>query len=277
MSKSEQIRRFYEFGPFRVDASERVLLREGKPVMLTPKLFDTLLALVERSGHIVEKAELMETVWPGTFVEESNLSSSVSLLRKTLGSDEDGRSYIETVPRRGYRFVAAVELTDEHADLIVGRRTRVHVMTREEEETSDHEEINAAADNKQRSFGPAAVQRSDAVKRESLVPTTSATPLASASHWNKGAVIFALATIAIFGAGTFLGVRYSGRNNRENAGDHFSRINLARLTTTGRAHDAAISPDGKYVAHVLKSAGGESLWLKHVATGSDQEKLTVRR
>ena len=277
MSKSEQIKRFYEFGPFRVDATERVLLREGKPVMLTPKLFDTLLALVERSGHIVEKAELMETVWPGTFVEESNLSSSVSLLRKTLGSDQDGRSYIETVPRRGYRFVAAVELTDEHADLIVGRRTRVHVMTREEEETSDHEEIDASARNKQRGFGTAAVQVPDALERESLVPTTSATPLASASHWNKRAIIFALATIAILGAAAFLGVRYFKRNDRANAGDHFTRIKMGRLTTSGRAHDAAISPDGKYVAHVLTSGGGESLWLRHVATGSDQEILPVSR
>ena len=81
MSKSEQKQHSYVFGPFRVDAYERVLLREDKPVLLTPKLFDTLLALVERSGHIVDKSELMETVWPGTFVEESNLSSSVSLLR----------------------------------------------------------------------------------------------------------------------------------------------------------------------------------------------------
>src|SRR5437867_157426 len=143
MSKGEQIKRFYEFGPFRVDASERVLLREGRPVMLTPKLFDTLLALVERSGHIVEKAELMETVWPGTFVEESNLSSNVSLLRKTLGSAEDGKPYIETVSRRGYRFAAGVEVTGESTDLIVGRRTRMHFVTREEEETAEQEEIRA--------------------------------------------------------------------------------------------------------------------------------------
>ncbi len=102
--------RLYEFGPFRVDAGERVLLREGRPVPLTPKLFDTLLALVERSGHVVEKSELMETVWPGTFVEESNLSSNVSLLRKALGAGEGGEPFIETVARRGYRFADYVRL-----------------------------------------------------------------------------------------------------------------------------------------------------------------------
>ena len=99
---------FYEFGPFRLDARERILRRGSEPMTLTPKLFDTLLVLVERSGHIVEKGELLEAVWPDTFVEESNLSSNVSLLRKVLGEAEGGRPYIETIPKRGYRFAAVV-------------------------------------------------------------------------------------------------------------------------------------------------------------------------
>lgn len=278
MSKSEQIKRFYEFGPFRVDASERVLLREGKPVMLTPKLFDTLLALVERSGHIVEKAELMETVWPGTFVEESNLSSSVSLLRKTLGSAEDGQPYIETVPRRGYRFAAAVELTDQSADLIVGRRTRVHVITREEEETSDHEEIGAAASNKQRMLGTAAVQVPGTVGLESLVPTTSTTHLARAGQWHKRAIIFAISTIVVLVAGIVVGLRYVGsKKSATRAGSPFAKIKLARLTTSGAVDDASISPDGKFLAHVVRSSGQQGLWLRNIATGSDQEIVPLSR
>ena len=239
MSNNEEIKRFYEFGPFRVDTSERVLLREGQPVMLSPKLFDTLLALVERSGHIVEKAELMETVWPGTFVEESNLSSSVSLLRKTLGSGVDGKSYIETVPRRGYRFTGAVEVMGQSTDLIVGRRTRVHVVTHEEEETS-----------------PAEIE---------IVP-----PTRSPAIWKKRSVILGLSALVIAVAGVLLGLRYFGTKST-NAFEPFSKFKMARLTTTGRANDAAISPDGKFVVHAMDNAGEQSLWLRHIPTGSDQE------
>jgi len=99
---------FYEFGPFRIDLTERVLFRAGRPVPLPPKTFDTLVALLERRGHIVEKDELMKKVWPDTFVEEVNLARHVSNLRKALGAEDEDQLYIETVPRRGYRFVADV-------------------------------------------------------------------------------------------------------------------------------------------------------------------------
>ena len=105
---SDQPRVFYEFGPFRLDASERVLLHSGERVALTPKVFDTLLALVQSSGKLVEKDALMRLVWPDTaFVEEGNLANNVFVLRKALGETADQR-YIETVPKRGYRFVAEV-------------------------------------------------------------------------------------------------------------------------------------------------------------------------
>lgn len=98
----------YEFGRFRLDAAERTLLRAGEPVPLTPKVFGILLALVENSGRVVEKDELMRQVWPDSFVEEGNLTQNISLLRKALGETSDGKPYIETVARRGYRFVASV-------------------------------------------------------------------------------------------------------------------------------------------------------------------------
>ncbi len=105
----EQESQFYEFGRFRLDTSERVLLRDLDPVPLTPKVFDILLALVERGGHIVEKDDLMKKVWPNTFVEEGNLTQNVSVLRKALGENPTSPQFIETVARRGYRFVAAVK------------------------------------------------------------------------------------------------------------------------------------------------------------------------
>ncbi|HWN08985.1 MAG TPA: tetratricopeptide repeat protein [Pyrinomonadaceae bacterium] len=139
---------FYEFGPFRLDVSERILRRGNEPMTLTPKLFDTLLVLVERSGHIVEKSDLLEAVWPDTFVEESNLSSNVSLLRKALGEAEGGRPYIETIPKRGYRFADVVrELTPDYGgdDVIVSRHVRERVVAREEIEIGDGDEVASLA------------------------------------------------------------------------------------------------------------------------------------
>jgi DNA-binding winged helix-turn-helix (wHTH) protein/TolB-like protein/Tfp pilus assembly protein PilF len=96
----------YEFGRFRLKVAERVLLREGELVPLTPKVFDILVILVEHGGQVVAKDDLMKRVWPNTFVEEGNLTQNISLLRKALGETPGGVQFIETVPRRGYRFVA---------------------------------------------------------------------------------------------------------------------------------------------------------------------------
>jgi DNA-binding winged helix-turn-helix (wHTH) protein/TolB-like protein/Tfp pilus assembly protein PilF len=95
----------YEFGRFRLKVAERVLLREGELVPLTPKVFDILVTLIEHGGQVVSKDDLMKRVWPNTFVEEGNLTQNVSLLRKALGESPGGVQFIETVPRRGYRFV----------------------------------------------------------------------------------------------------------------------------------------------------------------------------
>ncbi|MCI0620855.1 MAG: winged helix-turn-helix domain-containing protein [Acidobacteria bacterium] len=106
---NRQPQHIYEFGPFRLDAAEHLLLRDGEAVPLTPKAFDLLLALVEHHGHLLEKDELLKKVWPDTFVEEANLASNISQLRKALGDGENGERYIETVPKRGYRFVAPMK------------------------------------------------------------------------------------------------------------------------------------------------------------------------
>jgi TolB-like protein/DNA-binding winged helix-turn-helix (wHTH) protein len=100
----------YGFGLYRLDPEERVLLRDGQPVMLPPKDLETLLVLVESAGHIVDKEELLNKVWPGVFIEEGNLARHIFNLRQVLGDSPDGRKYIETIPRRGYRFVAAVQV-----------------------------------------------------------------------------------------------------------------------------------------------------------------------
>lgn len=104
----------YKFGRFRLKIAERLLLREGETVPLTPKVFDILVTLVENAGDVVTKDDLMKRVWPNTFVEEGNLTQNISLLRKALGESPGGAQFIETVPRRGYRFVS--ETTETWGD-----------------------------------------------------------------------------------------------------------------------------------------------------------------
>lgn len=129
----------FEFGPFRLEASERRLWRDGTElVQLPPKVFDLLVLLVENRGRLLDKSFLLESLWPGTFVEEANLSVNVSLLRKALG-DGAGGTYIETVPKRGYRFVANVtEVTGPAEELpaIIEPQQPVAIATRYEMPTA---------------------------------------------------------------------------------------------------------------------------------------------
>jgi pimeloyl-ACP methyl ester carboxylesterase/DNA-binding winged helix-turn-helix (wHTH) protein/class 3 adenylate cyclase len=128
-----QNKRFYLFGVFRIDITERVLFGEKGAIQLTPKAFDTLLFLVENNNHTLGKQELIETIWPDSFVEENNLAQNISILRKALGQKADGQDYIQTVPKRGYRFAAEVrEELEEDTALVVRERTRARVVVEEE-------------------------------------------------------------------------------------------------------------------------------------------------
>lgn len=124
--------RLYEFGPYQLDTTECRLWRNGELVQLTPKAFETLALLVERNGHLVEKDEMMKALWPDNFVEEANLTNNVYALRKILDKEQDGQSYIETVPKRGYRFTASVrELPFTGEELVLERQTRTRIVTEE--------------------------------------------------------------------------------------------------------------------------------------------------
>src|SRR5687767_3402352 len=110
---SLQTNRFYEFADFRLDPDEKVLLRDGRPVPLTPKVFDTLQILIESAGRLLEKDKLMQKIWRDRFVEETNLKFNIKVLRKALGDDASNPRFIETVPRRGYRFIADVTVRSQ--------------------------------------------------------------------------------------------------------------------------------------------------------------------
>lgn len=181
-------RHLYEFGPYRLDTAERLLLRDGEPVPLTPKAFETLVALVQRSGHLVEKDELMRAVWSDAFVEESNLTNNVYALRKMLGAGENGQSYIETVPKRGYRFTAMVKELPTEA-LLVEKRTLTRVVTEEQTIDDAGQPLVGAGE---------AIERPDDMAK-GLSNTDISLPRRAAWRW----VIIALATASVGVAGFF--------------------------------------------------------------------------
>jgi DNA-binding winged helix-turn-helix (wHTH) protein/TolB-like protein len=127
----------FEFGQFRFDPAEHLLLRDGKPVSLTPKAFEILQILLMSSGRLLSKEELMSRIWPNSFVEEANLTVNISALRKALGDRPDGGDYIETVPKHGYRFVAEVTELLEEAEAASRPQVRIVVQPREEREESE--------------------------------------------------------------------------------------------------------------------------------------------
>jgi len=119
----------YEFGPFQVDPAKQMLLRENQHVAITPKVFETLLILVRHSREVVTKDDLIKGVWPDAFVEESNLSQNIFVLRKTLGDTPEDRRYIATIPGRGYRFVAEVRtVAQDDDDVLISSSSRAQMV-----------------------------------------------------------------------------------------------------------------------------------------------------
>ena len=127
---SQQTTQLYEFGPFRIDTKDRLLFRDGQPIPLKPKVIDTLLVLIENSGRVLEKDELIQLLWPDTFVEEANLTQNIYVLRKALSGGAESETYIETIPRRGYRFAGDVRRVapDETVATIPAPRSRKWIL-----------------------------------------------------------------------------------------------------------------------------------------------------
>jgi eukaryotic-like serine/threonine-protein kinase len=146
---SKQDKRLYECGPFVLDPLNHVLSRDGSPLPLPPKAFDTLLVLVQHRGNLVEKEALLKAVWPDTFVEENNLTQYISLLRRVLGDNPEQRQYIETVPKLGYRFVALVREVEaqEQASEVQATRDVPRVITTSQRNAPGPETEKAPADD----------------------------------------------------------------------------------------------------------------------------------
>lgn len=221
---------FYEFGPFRLDSAKRLLLRNGELVPLKPKVFETLLILVEAQGQVLEKDELMQRIWPDSVVEENNLNVYISQLRRTLGESPDEHRYIVTIPGRGYRFVATV--------------SKVHTAV--------------AIDELQTA--------SLSVGTEEVTAVPALSPIQNVPSQRRRSLLLAVGLVAILA--TSLGVyRWAGSMGKR--AKPFEQVQIERVTTSGYAYNGTISPDGKYVAYVNFNADKYSLWLHEVGTSSN--------
>jgi DNA-binding winged helix-turn-helix (wHTH) protein len=176
-----------------LNLGERLLWRGDQVVPLTPKAFEMLLVLVESSGHVLTKDELLKRVWPDTIVEEANLSHNIYKLREALAEGSNGEKYIETLPRRGYRFVAKVtEVHHEDSDLIVAEELRTHIVIEEEHDT-DSSTVNL----------PAGVVEQPSQMRASIDALAQAVPIGTQRR-DRGLLILLVGALLIGGvAGSF--------------------------------------------------------------------------
>src|SRR5215813_4231512 len=245
------LRHLYKFDAFIVDVNERVLLRDGRMVPLTPKVFETLLLLVTNQGSIVTKEKMLSTLWPDVFVEESNVTFNITMLRKALGDTKQSPTYIETVPRRGYRFKTQVtEVLEEDTNVEIARPVIAH------QDGNGRLEGNGAHS--------ASLELPKATTKPSLLTGTNRIVLVALA----GVLVLAgTATIWRFSRRFSVSAEKSGRKATTRMPLTPGPLKIDQITTYGNVAAVAISPDGKQLAYVEENNGQQGLWLKQLATG----------
>jgi Tol biopolymer transport system component/DNA-binding winged helix-turn-helix (wHTH) protein len=252
----KRTKQLYEFGPFRLDVDERLLMRDGRMTPLPPKVFDTLLVLVENSGRVVSKDELMQSLWPDTFVEESNLTQNISQLRRALGDGAAGAQYIETIPKRGYRFVAGVHPLAAQAAAAQAAGSMDEAIA-----ANGHAPIGSAESSAQLASLENALPPADEAAAENLERRRA---LMVAALLSLSLAIVALAVV--------VASRRAGADAAQ-SGTAFQQIALTKQTTSGNALLPAISHDGKYVAYVAEDGDLQSLWVKQTAINNNAQVI----
>jgi Tol biopolymer transport system component/DNA-binding winged helix-turn-helix (wHTH) protein len=271
------INQFYRFGEFTLDTDQRVLLRDGKRLPLTTKVFDTLLILVENNGRIVEKEELMNRLWPDTFVEDANLTFNIKQLRKSLGDDARNPVYIETIARRGYRFIANVEEVPSERAAVNDQITRRFETSDAQSPDAEDEFINETQPQRLEFATNLANERYTSLTESKPHPLPpSRASLIGVSK--KSTVLLAAVIIILAGVGlVFWGLNNSSDKNSNQSNQiagkpmPSSGLKLEKLTATGQSRLAAISPDGKYIAYTRYFEKKTSIWLRQVATNTNVE------
>jgi Tol biopolymer transport system component/DNA-binding winged helix-turn-helix (wHTH) protein len=245
---SNQINNLYEFGGFRFDAEGKTLWRGGEMILMPPKSLDLLALLLEKEGKIVSKQEILNTVWADTFVEEGVLTQNIYKLRNALGTDENGKQFIENIPRRGYRLTVPVKIlrTDE-VPVWLGEKPNEIFL----EETSDY------------STEPVFVAKK--------MPLVSSPETETRPKFNLRPAIFIGLGILLF-AVTFGIYQFVYQTNEPKIAP-IEQLKIQRLTDSGDVTFLAISPNAELLAFVRQEAQGESVWIKQIATGSSAQIL----
>jgi eukaryotic-like serine/threonine-protein kinase len=271
MSVPRQAYFFYQFGPFQVDITNRLLLRDGAPVALPPKVFEALYVLIENSGRVLEKGDLMNRLWPDCFVEEGNLTQTIFQLRKALGESAANQQYIETIPRRGYRFIGEIrmvngELGGGFTHQLIGNADDLQEDEDEADESSqanghvNGEEAIVAVQQELISIAPHHQAPDEITKQPDII------------HKWKRLGIAAVVLLAVIAVCLYYLNRRNPLIGRSEA--PFKKVpQVRKLTTSGNAHLPSLSPKGNYVAYVLDDAGRQSIRVRHVNSTSEVEVI----
>jgi Tol biopolymer transport system component/DNA-binding winged helix-turn-helix (wHTH) protein len=274
----------YKFGVFVLDAREHLLLRDGEVVHLTPKAFETLLVLVDNHGHLVERRDLLDKIWPNINIEEKTLSQHIFTLRKILGASSTGQPYIQTISKRGYRFVHDVEVISKantSSDGNGNAGTQAAIVEPLTEEALP--ERNSQADDNGNASGeltlvpdeniePVRALAAQSVRRD----PPSAEPRRWIARYNylKGSWVLLVVVIISSIATLSLTIKkFGGWEQPQVHAIPFQKIKISNVTTIGKVWVTAVSPDGKYVAYVISDNGQFSLWVKQIDTVSQIELL----
>jgi Tol biopolymer transport system component/DNA-binding winged helix-turn-helix (wHTH) protein len=271
MSQSDN--KLYEFGSFRLDTVERVLWRDEEILVLPPKVFETLVMLVKKGGGVVSKSELMDAIWADAFVEESNLSQNIYTLRRTLGIDAQGKQFIETVPRRGYRFAAPIRAlstsevkadTEKQTNEIVFSDSAPKVLAESPEPNLNQSSFALTTKDPQAIATTHALLAPSSVLHEKVRSRS----VVFYALW-AGFGVLILSALG-FGIYQFV-IRRPERTESKVA--PIEQLRFQRLTDSGDVVYPTISPDGKWLAYVRLEEAQGSLWVKQIATGSSVQAL----
>lgn len=272
----------YKFGVFVLDARERLLLRDGEVVHITPKAFETLLVLLDNHGRLVEKRALLDKIWPDINIEERTLSQNIFTLRKILGASPTGQQYIQTISKRGYRFVHDVEIIPHTITPGNGNGGTQAATVEPLTEEALPENVSHADGNGHQSGELTLVPDENIEPVEALAAQSSASysPSAGPRRWvDKYAHLkssWVLLVIVIISSVVILSLTLKKIGGWEQPQVHaipFQKIKISNVTTIGKVWVTAVSPDGKYVAFVISDNGQFSLWVKQIDTVSQIELL----